>query len=42
MEAQLQQLKEEVLQKIEASASVKELNDVRVAYLGKKDRLRTF
>lgn len=36
MEAQLQQLKEEVLQKIEASASVKELNDVRVAYLGKK------
>lgn len=36
MEAQLQQLKEEVLQKIEASGNVKELNDVRVAYLGKK------
>ncbi|WP_391116323.1 phenylalanine--tRNA ligase subunit alpha [Psychrobacillus sp. L3] len=36
MEAQLQQLKEEALQKIEASGNVKELNDVRVAYLGKK------
>ena len=36
MEAQLQQLKEEALQKIEASQNVKELNDVRVAYLGKK------
>lgn len=36
MEAQLQQLKEEVLQKIEAAGNVKELNDVRVAYLGKK------
>lgn len=36
MEQQLEQLKQEALQKIEAAASVKELNDVRVAYLGKK------
>lgn len=36
MEAQLTALKQEVLEKISASASVKELNDVRVAYLGKK------
>ena len=36
MEQQLEQLKAEALQKIEAAASVKELNDVRVANLGKK------
>lgn len=36
MEAQLQQLKEEAIRKIEAAQNVKELNDVRVAYLGKK------
>ena len=36
MEAQFQQLKEEALAKIEAASNVKELNDVRVAYLGKK------
>ncbi|MFC4355958.1 phenylalanine--tRNA ligase subunit alpha [Chryseomicrobium palamuruense] len=36
MEAQLTVLKQEVLEKISAAASVKELNDVRVAYLGKK------
>ncbi|WJY28023.1 phenylalanine--tRNA ligase subunit alpha [Sporosarcina trichiuri] len=36
MEQQLEQLKQEALQKIEAASSVKELNDVRVAYLGKK------
>lgn len=42
MEAQLQQLKEEALQKIEASQNTKELNDVRVAYLGKKDRSQIY
>lgn len=36
MEAQLTALKQEVLEKISAAATVKELNDVRVAYLGKK------
>ncbi|QTD41490.1 phenylalanine--tRNA ligase subunit alpha [Sporosarcina sp. Te-1] len=36
MEQQLQQLKEEALNKIQDAQGVKELNDVRVAYLGKK------
>lgn len=36
MEQQLQQLKDEALGKIQDAQSVKELNDVRVAYLGKK------
>ncbi|MBB4824179.1 phenylalanyl-tRNA synthetase alpha chain [Sporosarcina luteola] len=36
MEQQLQQLKEEALKKIQDASDVKELNDVRVAYLGKK------
>ncbi|GKV54522.1 phenylalanine--tRNA ligase alpha subunit [Sporosarcina sp. NCCP-2222] len=36
MEQQLQQLKEEALKKIQDAQGVKELNDVRVAYLGKK------
>lgn len=36
MEQQLQQLKEEALTKIQDASTVKELNDVRVAYLGKK------
>ncbi len=36
MEAQLQQLKQEAISKIEAASSVKELQEVRVAYLGKK------
>ncbi|HSP22796.1 MAG TPA: phenylalanine--tRNA ligase subunit alpha, partial [Planococcus sp. (in: firmicutes)] len=36
MEAQLHALKTEALEKIVASADVKELNGVRVAYLGKK------
>ncbi len=36
MEQQLQQLKLEVLAKIEQSSDLKSLNDVRVAYLGKK------
>ena len=36
MKEQLQELKEQVVLKINESQSVKELNDVRVAYLGKK------
>lgn len=36
MEQQLQQLKEEALVKIQEATTVKELNDVRIAYLGKK------
>jgi phenylalanyl-tRNA synthetase alpha chain len=36
MEQQLKQLEQEALAKIEAASSLKELNDVRVAYLGKK------
>ncbi|KXH87253.1 phenylalanine--tRNA ligase subunit alpha [Sporosarcina sp. HYO08] len=36
METQLNQLKDEALAKIEAASNTKELNEVRVAYLGKK------
>lgn len=36
MEQQLQQLKEEALSRIEAATDLRQLNDVRVAYLGKK------
>lgn len=36
MEQQLKQLEQEALAKIEAASDLKELNDVRVAYLGKK------
>ena len=36
MEAQLNELKEEALAKIQEATNVKELNDVRVAYLGRK------
>lgn len=36
MEQQLKQLEQEALVKIEAASNLKELNDVRVAYLGKK------
>ncbi|MEK9199066.1 phenylalanine--tRNA ligase subunit alpha [Ureibacillus sp. 179-F W5.1 NHS] len=36
MEQQLKQLEQEALTKIQAAANLKELNDVRVAYLGKK------
>lgn len=36
MEAELQQLKIEAINKIQAASTVKELQDVRVAYLGKK------
>lgn len=36
MEQQLKQLEQEALAKIESASNLKELNDVRVAYLGKK------
>lgn len=36
MEAQLQQLKQEAIDKVKNASTVKELQDVRVAYLGKK------
>ena len=36
MEQQLKQLEQEALAKIEAASNLKELNEVRVAYLGKK------
>ena len=36
MQERLEELQEEALQKIETASNLKELNDVRVAYLGKK------
>lgn len=36
MEQQLKQLEQEALAKVEAASNLKELNEVRVAYLGKK------
>ncbi len=36
MQERLKELQEEALQKIEQSSGLKELNDIRVAYLGKK------
>ena len=36
MEQQLNTLKQEALAKIEAAGNLKALNEVRVAYLGKK------
>lgn len=36
MEQQLKQLEQEALEKLQAATTLKELNDVRVAYLGKK------
>ncbi|WP_075620017.1 phenylalanine--tRNA ligase subunit alpha [Paenisporosarcina indica] len=36
MEAQLQQLKQEAIDQVQNASTVKELQDVRVAYLGKK------
>ncbi|RKJ19040.1 phenylalanine--tRNA ligase subunit alpha, partial [Butyricicoccus sp. 1XD8-22] len=36
MEQQLKQLEQEALAKIEVASNLKELNEVRVAYLGKK------
>ena len=42
MEQQLKQLEQEALAKLQAASNLKELNDVRVAYLGKKVRLRIY
>lgn len=39
MQERLEELQKEALQKIETATNLKELNDVRVAYLGKKDLL---
>ncbi|MDP4169640.1 MAG: phenylalanine--tRNA ligase subunit alpha, partial [Bacillota bacterium] len=36
MQERLNELQEEALKKIEESTNLKELNEVRVAYLGKK------
>ena len=36
MQERLAELEKEALQKVEAAADLKELNDIRVAYLGKK------
>src|SRR4051812_27786845 len=36
MQERLEELQKEALQKIEAAVDLKELNDIRVAYLGKK------
>ena len=36
MEQQLNELKEQALAKIQEATNVKELNEVRVAYLGRK------
>ena len=41
MEQQLKQLEQEAL-KIADAADLKALNEVRVAYLGKKDRSRIY
>lgn len=39
MKEQLERIKEEALRKIEASDALEKLNDIRVAYLGKKGEL---
>ena len=39
MKEQLEKIKEEALKKIEASDALERLNDIRVAYLGKKGEL---
>ena len=36
MQERLEELQVEALQKVEAASDLKELNDIRVAYLGKK------
>ena len=41
MKEQLERIKEEALRKIEASDALEKLNDIRVAYLGKKGELTT-
>lgn len=35
---QINTLKQEALEQIQQAASLKELNDLRIAFLGKKDR----
>ena len=39
MREQLEKIKEEALRQIEASDALERLNDIRVAYLGKKGEL---
>ncbi len=41
MKEQLEKIKEEALKQIEASEALEKLNDIRVAYLGKKGELTT-
>lgn len=38
MQEELKRLEKEAVEKVEAAGSLKEVNDVRVAYLGKRDR----
>lgn len=40
MQEELKRLEKEAVEKVEAAGSLKEVNDVRVAYLGKRDRSR--
>lgn len=42
MEARLKELKQKALELIEEAKELKGLNDVRVAYLGKKARLQKY
>lgn len=42
MEARLKELKQKALELIEEAKELKGLNDVRVAYLGKKVRLQKY
>lgn len=42
MQERLKELQQEAIQSIEQSSSLKELNDIRVAYLGKKDQSRKY
>ena len=42
MQERLLELQEEALQKVAAASELKELNEVRVAYLGKKGRLQRY
>ena len=41
MENELLKIKDEALEKIEACTSLKELNDIRVLYLGKRSYSRS-
>lgn len=42
MQETLKQLETEAIAKVEAASSLKEVNDIRVQYLGKKDRLQKY